>query len=477
MKKVKIDYISELTGSGKTEYFIEKVCNSTDYFLIVTPNRILCDEIFTRFFLKNKDEEVINIHQRIFDNPSNELKNHINSKEKRVIITTQASFMMGIKLTDKLKDWNLIMDEEMSLFKEHEINVTFFSKDIIEKSVDITEYDDKFYLVHAKNSLMWINLLTKSVKDSFIYSHDYKTLVDYILNDKFITLITKDHYYKFINKDLDQNAKTFSKFYAISILNTEIFNKFKNTLIISSFFEQTITFKLLQKLNCQLNKIQINVLFDRHPHTNTINIHYYLSHNWSTYLRKIKVSRQKTLEMLIYEKIISHIGNEEFLYNANISFRKMIKKGTLAGSTHGINKYKQYKNLVYLPSLNATSSIVKVLNNFSLSRKEIDFARNVLTAYQFVSRGAVRDIANEKEINIHVVDRRTAEFLKTVFKDAKIHFHDTDQLLEIENVKKKKIPNNVKSFMCRVKKRLENKENVRPKTLEKYKNYIELYYK
>ena len=57
-----------------------------------------------------------------------------------------------------------------------------------------------------------------------------------------------------------------------------------------------------------------------------------------------------------------------------------------------------------------------------ITRKDIDFDRNVLSAFQFVSRGAIRDVSNKKSIDIYVMDRRTAVFLEQMFPKSKVEY-------------------------------------------------------
>ena len=479
-QSLNVNYISDLTGSGKTEYLIEEITKNVnknnDLYIILTPNRVLCDEIYTRFFLKDEfvDDLACNIHQKTVINPSKEIKKLLKSKTHNVLITTHASFLLGVKSNKILNDWNLVLDEEMPLYKEHEINITATSKPIIDQTVSFKEYDSNFYSVEASNVLLWMNIASDLVNDSFINNHDYSNLVKYTMNDKFITLVSKHILEKFneTNEKLDNEGKSFSKFYAMSFLSMDFLKQFKSVLVVCSFFEKTISYKLFKQFGCNLTKKEIPTYFDKHPNSSKITLHYFFEKNWSTHLRKTKINRQKTIEELIYEKLTSLIGEKSFLFNANVSFRSKFSKGTLAVSTHGINRYKNYTELVFMPSLNATSSIISMLSNFGLNRETVDFSRNVLAAYQFVSRGAVRDLNNTKDVNIYVMDRRTIDFLKEVFPDAKVVYHETD----IETGKKKSIPNNVKSFMSRVKKRLKNGESVRQKTIDKYNEYLQYYY-
>lgn len=474
-KPLEIQYISDLTGSGKSEHVVNMICASEEKYLLVAPKRALCDELYSRIF-PNTNDVCQNIHQNTFSDPVNRLKKIFKDKTDptRVIVTTHASFLSVLSKDLKLADWNLVLDEEMPVFKEHEVNVTSYTKSIIDETLAFESKDNLFSRVVCKNPVFGMNLVTGNINDTFLSNKAYVEMVSDIMDSKYDTIVANDMVTEFHERELDESGGKFSKFYAMSLINLEVLKSFKSILTLCSFFEKTITFKLLRNLNCYLKPYPFVPMFKSHTNTDKITIHYFFNTNWSTTLRRKRITPRKTLEQFVYEYIKSHIGNEKFLFNANVGFRDNIKGGTLAVSTHGINKYKEYTELVFMPSLNATSATVKVLSNFGMKRNEIDFARNVLTAYQFVSRGAVRDMQNEKPVNLYVMDKRTAMFLKSVFKDASVQYHGLDS--HLEETKKKKIPDNVKSFMSRIRKRLERGEYVRANTLEKYKNRLEEYY-
>ena len=481
MKKSKtIQYLSSLTGSGKSEHIIDKIAQESEKYIIVTPNRELCDEIYARLLYPNSHIEAgvdaCVIHQNMNDHPSKVLRDMLECHNgPRIIITTQAAFLLMINDSVNVSNWNLVLDEEMSVFNEHEINVTKHTKSIIENTLSFEKSsDDGFYNVSLQSPMFGLNLNSGVVKDSFINNKPYKALINDILSDKYDTMVTEESLEQFDNVELDEGGRKYSKFYAIGLLRLEILYKFKSVLILCSFFEKTITYKLLKYMNCDLKPYYFVPSVDEHPNTEKINIHYFFEMNWSTTLRRTKVSSKKTIEELVYDNIKALLGNKKYLYNANVNFRPSMKGGTLAASTHGINKYKTYTDLVFMPSLNATSATVKLLSKFGMKRENIDFARNVLTAYQFASRGAIRDINNNKEVNIFVMDKRTATFLKRVFKHATVTHHPMDHILLKD--KKKKIPNNIKSFMSRVRGRLNNGYYVRESTIQKYRECYKDYY-
>lgn len=466
MSKI-ISYIDEKTGSGKTSFLINQIKLFNELYLIVAPSRDLCDEISSRL----KDEGVASyvVHQNTAKTPSSELITVVEQCDpsNRVVITTQASFFnafrMGIPHKDK---WNLVFDEDFNLYHEHEIYYSKHTRPIFQKYFKYNKSSQEgLRLVEEKGQSIF-NLLHKT-EESFLTNDRFRSLVNHVISGSYHTFIL-DKYYEQIKQPIECDEET-RKAYIVSMIDVKELCRFKTVLAIASYFTKTITYKLLEKMDVDLRKMSL-VGIQGQPNYN-VKIHYYVQKNWSTRLRNMKVNKSsKKVEDLVYGMIEDSLCGESFIYNSNVSFRHKVNGGKLVTSMFGVNTYSKYNNMVYLPSLNATGDLVNFLLKYQLTRKDIDFARNVLTAYQFSSRGAIRNLAYDGVINIHVPDKRTADFLHEVVPNSNIIY---EQALSPN----KKIPSKVRSFVSRVRKRLESDLPVRPSTIEKYEKYLEDYYK
>lgn len=478
-----INYISELTGSGKTGLILDQIANSDERYIIAAPNKSLCKEIFTRLTERDVLDGMHIINMDTHESPSVVLAHTLEKpKSMRIIITTHASYDLALNdgLISNIKDkWNLVIDEELSFYKTHEFNVSEVSKDILEDTINVKEYNEDFYEVIPASNRLWNEVVIGECIDTFLNHPEYVSFVKHAHCDHYTTLIPKENYDTFLSTDVSLLKKKFKKLYTISICNANFFSTFKSTTILSSFFEETISFNLLKWMDLDLKRIQVPHHRPFHPNSELITLHYYCKSNWSNILKSKEIIDGRnglTLEEHIKDKILIDLAGKDFIFNANIGFRKKFNYGKLVTSIHGVNKYIDYTNMVFMPSLNATASLVNILSYFGITRKHIDFSRNVLQAYQFISRGAIRKANNGEEVNVYVMDQRAVDFLKVIYPYAKTKYHNAEKFVKPNVRKKETVPNNVRSFMSRVKSRLGNGEKLRPATIAKYEKMIEQYY-
>lgn len=476
-----IQVVSELTGSGKTGRTLDVIAKSTDRWIIAVPNKSLCKEIFARLTERDVLDGIRIINSDTDDAPTTLLSNVLrNPKNTNIIITTHASYdiALGEGTTNIIRDkWKLVIDEELSFYKTHEFNVSEVTQDLLLKTINVREYDSIFYEVIPKSKVLWNDIEVDDCHDTFLTHPYYKDFVRHANSNMYTTLIPKENYDAFLKADADLLKRKFKKLYTISICNQNFFDVFKSTTILSSFFEFSIGYKLLQYMNVNMKHIKYDGMSTIHPNSDVVTINYYTNSNWTNVLKNKKINKSnETLENHIKDVIQLQLQGKDFIYNTNVKFRKKFSKGVLVTSIHGVNKYVDYTNMVFMSSLNATASLVNLLSHFGITRNEIDFSRTVLNAYQFISRGAIRKGNNRESVNIHVMDKRTANFLKILYPNANLVYQNAERMIEDTKKSKTIVPNNVRSFMSRVKHRLDNGDNLRQSTLDKYKTYKKLYY-
>ena len=466
-----IEYLNNTTGSGKTEYITNIISVNTDQkYLLVVPNRELCGEIEKRLVSKGVTQ-IRTINQITAGHPVKELKSEVCSKTTRVIITTQASFktalIEGLKFK---KEWNLILDEDFAPVIEHEIYFTKATIASLMACFEFTpsEYKDGYIDVCPNHEYLDEVFIKKNVQDTLLNNKPFRTLVSLSYSKSYNTMVDSSHYNRlkdFVEADKDKNG---FKFYAISLLNMDDFFTFKSVTVSSSCYEHSLSYKLFKLNGVKLAQIELpdEVVVDDYSH---VTIKYYTDKNWSTQLRTTKVNDKHTMESLVYSRCINDINGREFIYNANTTFRDKVDGGKLVTSIQGVNKYIKYRTMLYMPSLNASGDFVRFFSMMGITRKDIDFDRNVLSAFQFVSRGAIRDVSNKQSIDIYVMDRRTAVFLEQMFPKSKVEYVCIGK-------QKNKVPDKVKSFVCRIKKRIKEKQPIRDTTMNKYIMYMIDYY-
>lgn len=456
-----ITYIDGNTGSGKTAHIINEISKSTENFLIVAPTRELCNEIADRFTDRSIDALVV--HQLVTSTPQQKLYNALDNMKNRVVITTQASFYMIFTSGIPNKGtWNIVFDEDFNIIKDHSVSYSQhtrrlikaffrFSKDRKRNLYSVTEKNEQLFEIHQS-------------EETFLDSRQFKDLATHIVSPNYDTYMLPSHYDK-LNKKLASNSAT-RRANMFSVMNIKSLGMFKSITVVAACFEETVTYKLLKELGANLTKKTITSGNSKPKYK--VNVYHYVNKNWSSTLRKKQVGRT-TVEEKVYAKVKDHIAGKKFIFNTNVSFRDKVTDGVLVTAMFGVNSYMDFSTMVYLPSLNATVEQVNVLGHFGISRKDVDESRNMITAYQFVSRGAVRDMNFEGEINIHVPDKRTADFLKKKLENVTIIY---DRAI----VNRKPVPAKIKTLVSRTKRLLQEGKNMRQSTIDRYHEALEEYY-
>ncbi|WNK19078.1 hypothetical protein P1P91_09310 [Halomonas piscis] len=86
------------------------------------------------------------------------------------------------------------------------------------------------------------------------------------------------------------------------------------------------------------------------------------------------------------------------------------QKVELVTAVAGVNLYSAYCNALYMTSRNIDPKEKTILARFGISEEFANEDRNLLAAYQFVSRTSIRDKSSDSHVNFYVVDKRTGSF-------------------------------------------------------------------
>lgn len=472
-----MEYISAGTGTGKTAYIIDTVkSNPTEQYLIVTPSKELCSEIASRM---NKEgipsNEYTVVHQDMVSNPVDTVAVSLVDAPSRIIITTQMALLHGF-LQDIIRykfEWNLIMDEDFKPLFEQELKFTKTTVELFDTAFSAVRSelnDDLLDIIPNQKRAFNRNLM-----DSFLQSPSVDKFNNFVRSSGFFVTMTKGQYETFTNyKEKVINSSDYDdkgyKLHVTSFIKPELLLQFKSVLISSSKFELSLSYKIFTMMGIILKQKSIDPKYSAMPDRDysNVTIKYFSDKNWSKSV-KAQQFKNKTFEQMIYERASNEFQGQPFIYNANRSFRDKCTNGTLVTSIHGVNSHIGIKNVLYMPALNASADVVRVLSTMGITRKDIDFDRNVLSAYQFASRSAIRDPNNTEDITIYVTDKRTADFLSEEFSNSKVEYICLMKT-------KKKISDADKSFVCRIRKRINDGEKVREATMAKFDKIISEYY-
>ncbi len=489
MESIKtLNYVSEITGSGKTNNVLNRVAKSKDKYILAFPTRELCNEIHQYLVMRGVIDGVDVIHSLTTPVPSKEIAKVMVSKQStRIILTTHASLRLCINegIIGEMSDWHLIVDEEMEFFRTHEFNVSEHSAPLLDAVIDVVSYDDTFYRIVPTSDKLWDDILSGKSGDTFMDHPKLVDIVSYSASPQYITLIPKAVYDRYHVDVASLKDGKFKKLYAMSILHQRFFNAFKDITVLCSFYEHTISHRMLDWIGVPTQRMVVGKTAQSHANSELINIHYYTNANWTQTLKRKEIrdpNGRVSIEEYVRNNILSKLTNKAFIYtsNKNLRGKAYFGSGTLVTSIHGVNSYINHTNMVYMQSLNATGSEVNLLSYFGIARKEVDFARTVLGAYQFISRGAVRKTNNKETITVFVMDKRTVDFLLKVFPKANVTYHETDAMiieeLRINRPDRPTVPPKVRAMVSRVRRKLRAGEDVRQKTLDRYNNALRQFY-
>lgn len=484
----KLRYVSEITGSGKTMKLLDEISKSKEKYIVAFPSRDLCSEV-ANTLESRKGTNIVVINSDTTKNPSQYLSEILSCPgEFRTIITTHAALhnVISEDIYNSLGDWNLCIDEEFPIHEVISFSVSEYSEKIIDGVLGFDDYDETFMRVVPRDEKTWQEIHSSEFQDTFMEHPSFVKMISYAMSEEFDCLIPKKLLKSYFSKKADSKNRAYRRFTVVAVLKNKFIESFKTTTFLCSQFESTITYRMLQWRGfTNIPRVEYDVP-KTHPNSHLVTIHYFSEKNWSLSTKNTPmkgITRNKEETLLIDEVknfILRDIGNKDFIYTANKDERDGFGSGTLVVSLMGVNTYTKVTKAVFMPSLNATASEAEVLGFFGMTRAMIDHSRSVLTAYQFVSRCAIRDPNNEKEVSLYVMDKRTAIFIKTLLPDAQLVYHNWKEyyiLPEKKEKTKKVIPAKDRSFVSRVRKRLIAGETLRESTLKKYDKILDEYYR
>lgn len=465
-----ISFINSKTGSGKTEFLIKQVGFSKNNSLIVAPNKKLCDEIEQRL-VKSGQTDVITLHQDTIKNPINELKDKMKTREFKTIVTTHASFITAFAETlSNEHTWDLVIDEDLSPVIENEL---YISQCTIQLFLSLFKFEadktnEEFMVLSPRSKALKNAIESKTIIDHILDNHHFRKLAKNVISEEMDCKMTKKMYDRLLEAEQSLSDNKDFKVTTVSFVKKASLMRFQNITISSSMYEKTLSYKVFEKMGIEMKQQDFQEYHSRTDYSN-VEIKYFTDGNWS---KKLRLSKHEgaTMQEFISRIITKELGSEKYIFNANIDSRDMFNfNGTLVTNIHGVNNHSGVTNVVYMPSLNASGEFVNFMSSLGVGRNDIDFDRNVLSAYQFASRSAIRDPNNKEKVRIYVMDKRTAMFLQETFTGSSVKFHTVKKM-------KTKIPPNIRSFVSRVRSRMKNDEYVRHNTLKKYNDIMKKYY-
>ncbi|WP_353404944.1 DEAD/DEAH box helicase [Brucella sp. NBRC 13694] len=427
-------YVSACAGSGKTTTAMQAIGKGIrlgEKFIVAQPTKQLIENTVgnqrNRISLGNVNIAVIT-SDRFPNQTHSEFIKAVQDTSIDVIFTTHSTVMSCWKIAGK-SNWNLIIDEVPNVDVPFHANLSLTWDDWM-KHVRVEDADD------SDSLLVYPNVGSEDTVQKWAWNELDDDVI--AVTQSFWEMLVNPNYRLSITKADWQTAgyEGAAKLHAHGTLLPSILQGWNRVSIMGANFEHSLLNIVWSNMGVDFQPD--NAITVKNPkHTNKAGtrarIHYFTERNWSKYLRN------QIGFHVIAEKLAEYIDGPH-IWSANNDIEEYqwkAPKGTkLKPISHGLNSYINFDKAVYLAALNDTPAHAKWLqNNYGLALEEIGRAKAFEAAYQMVMRTNLRLEDGDKDVDIYVADRRTADYLCSLLPGSKQNFLDL-KLKELGNSKR-----------------------------------------
>jgi hypothetical protein len=481
MKK-KIYSVDALAGAGKTyqaiNYHLGLMGQSTQKILIVQPTIELINNSYEDAKSRSTHSVFITkIHSGTCDNVHASVMKHLKNLTpfSEVLLITHQTFLTLPYFPNK-KEWIVVFDEIPNVISSIEINLTDSHKSITEHIETSAISNHEYGLFPKKENIKYLKQYARNSNQDEVYNI-FMDFAEMLLSPNWRVSIKKDNWDRVISND-NSNNSTMVKLQAFGELNSSIFSSFKEVIIMSANFKESVLY-LLWKNHIDFipkDEIQNNLRWDEHKNSELITIKYLTDRDWSKSLRNKEYEyngEKKPLGDFYIDKVRELMVDKAFLWSANKDAPNEIFIGMdgtrLSGSPHGLNQYQHIDNVVFLPALNPTPALFSFLKEAHIYPQKVICAFNHNSAYQAIMRCSIRNQENGNNKIIIVPSKGTAEWLLKIFPNATIE--KIDGVPEVEPREKGGRPKGeVPAISPTQRKRLERTRNKQVEKIHEYLN-------
>lgn len=435
MNKQKTIYtVSAPVGSGKTKSMTEYVAR-----LITKTNKRVVIAMPTKVLIEQERNDLIESQPRVvhsgskgdFDNALSAFKSALLDADKRIVITTHATFFSGINFA-KNGDFELIIDEIFEVEKFHSIPLASH-KSILTDNLLMPNFADGEYsrvITNPDKKSDWSKLVDH--KGDIVGKLFANLFVDANHPDKEVVIKTSDAVA--FNKR-DNQLKTFT---ATTFVLPEIVKHWPHVTIMGASVENSMMFHIWRLHG---------TTFEAHPyikplktaHTaqdgERVEIAYLFDDNWSIGAYENYKGGSQQLFAEIGNILDQHFASKYLLsVNSDIdtpAYRRHFEHGeTIETISHGLNIFREETNAAFLTALNYSDLQIANLDGiYGFDSQKIHLSRTVEVAYQFFGRTNIRMAESYKQCRFVVADKRTAEAVAGIFHSSNIVKIDHDIVL------------------------------------------------
>ncbi|TJW41801.1 MAG: hypothetical protein E5W83_24445 [Mesorhizobium sp.] len=221
-----------------------------------------------------------------------------------------------------------------------------------------------------------------------------------------------------------------TKFIAFSMVRPKLVEPFKSVLILSANFKNSLNHNLWSILGVKFvedTHLASCLRFREHDGSRAT-IHYVMDRPWSSAMqgRPLPDHDELTVHDAIVRKVSKHFGNMRFLWVANAVhndnlFPSNPNAKRLPNVSHGLNRFQDFTNVVFLSALNPSPVELAYFKKLSLTEEQVKTGRFYESAYQSVMRCSLRSPNDTRPVQIIVVDRSTADHLHQLLAGSSIN--------------------------------------------------------
>lgn len=397
---MQVNYISELCGSGKTEYVLNDISNRKGHYVYAVTKIDLAEEIEERIKKLSDSIEVTTITSKNSKEgatvPERILYWQRKEKEKHeILIITQSGLLES--------RWNEASNLE--LFVDEIPEIWTFLK--IANSCSWETYKSNFKL-QSLETKGWSRIrLTKKGKERKNKFAEDKTFQDI---SQIIRKCDSNPVFTDITNWSDCDKRKTIRIW--TILDFDVLSNFKTITFIGANFLESITYKILSKDNrMQFNRIRI-------PNTVTknrnVNIYYFSDRMIS----RSYLTNEKYHVLSDIQEWILRNETRQYIWMKNLPNYKAMQEFNLSGfqlspKSHGINNFLNFNVGIFIYSAKPEMAEAKFLDNmFELTSEDIIKSREYETIYQAAMRLSIRLQNCDDDVDIYVFDKDQAEYLK-----------------------------------------------------------------
>ena len=460
---VRITYDAGLCGLGrKTSNTLGSLRNRTTPTIWVTPTLVTINEAartMSSLGIKYKhfDSETVKTGKVV-----DAVEKALYSLENGVLLVTHATFH---NLTKSLhsrgvgKRFDVIIDEAPESLIEYinePVSAESFRTISDNCEFEATKWDDVVRVNPKREQVLglygWSDRKFNDTAITKSYMGKLAKLVMNPANKVYALKSTIDNLIdltdRYFNNDSSAVGKT-SKLILLSVPDTTVYNVWKSVHMLSSHFLET-EFAHVLRMNGVLdeNMTQVHDFDPVYQNSSRLTIKYFtpkgvkdIPKNWSSWLAQAESREHGLSNKKSVIKGLSKIGGS-MLWIANVDDRQLghkyfgeveyedgkryKNKNVFVKQTHGVNGLDNYTQAAFISARNLPNKVSAILTAMDIDRNAVNYARNVLTTYQFVMRSNLRELDedNQKPVTVYVPDYRAALFLKGIFPKAAVKFID-----------------------------------------------------